>query len=264
MPRPSVISWGAGIQAREVKMKLKGRVALVTGAAQGIGRAIAEALAKEGADVIVSDINIDAAKVTANEIGKLGVKAVAIKTNVADAGDVTASVDQAVKEFGKIDILINNAGITKDNLLIRMKDEDWDAVLSVNLRSMFLCIKAIAPLMMKNRWGRIVNIASIVGEMGNFGQANYSAAKAGAIGLTKTVARELASRGITCNAIAPGFIDTAMTQKLSDDVKKRLSEQIPLTRLGTPEDIAKAVVFLCADAEYITGQVINVNGGMYM
>jgi 3-oxoacyl-[acyl-carrier protein] reductase len=259
-----VIFWGAGIRAREVKMKLKGRVALVTGAAQGIGRSIAEALAKEGADVIISDINIDAAKVTANEIGKLGVKAVAIKTNVADAGDVAASVAQAVKEFGKIDILINNAGITKDNLLIRMKDEDWDAVLSVNLRSMFLCTKAIAPLMMKNRWGRIVNIASIVGEMGNFGQANYSAAKAGAIGLTKTVARELASRGITCNAIAPGFIDTAMTQKLSDDVKKRLSEQIPLTRLGTPEDIAKAVVFLCADADYITGQVINVNGGMYM
>jgi 3-oxoacyl-[acyl-carrier protein] reductase len=245
-------------------MKLKGRVALVTGAAQGIGKSIAEALAKEGADVIVSDINIDAAKVTANEIGKLGVKAVAIKTNVADAGDVAASVDQAVKEFGKIDILINNAGITKDNLLIRMKDEDWDAVISVNLRSMFLCTKAIAPLMMKNRWGRIVNIASIVGEMGNFGQANYSAAKAGAIGLTKTVARELASRGITCNAIAPGFIDTAMTQKLSDDVKKRLSEQIPLTRLGTPEDIAKVVVFLCAEADYITGQVINVNGGMYM
>jgi len=245
-------------------MKLKGKVALVTGAAQGIGRSIAEALAKEGADIIVSDINIDAAKITANEIGKLGVKTSAIKTNVADAGDVAASVDQAVKEFGKIDILINNAGITKDNLLIRMKEEDWDAVLSVNLRSMFLCIKAIAPLMMKNRWGRIVNIASIVGEMGNFGQANYSAAKAGAIGLTKTVARELASRGITCNAIAPGFIDTAMTQKLSDDVKKRLSEQIPLTRLGSPEDIAKAVVFLCADADYITGQVINVNGGMYM
>ena len=245
-------------------MKLKGRTALVTGAAQGIGKSIAEALAKEGADIIVSDINIDAANVTAGEITKLGVKAAAIKTNVADSQSVATSVDEAVKTFGKIDILINNAGITKDNLLIRMKDEDWDAVLSVNLRSMFLCIKAIAPLMMKNRWGRIVNIASIVGEMGNFGQANYSAAKAGAIGLTKTVARELASRGITCNAIAPGFIDTAMTQKLSDDVKKRLSEQIPLTRLGTPEDIAKAVVFLCADAEYITGQVINVNGGMYM
>jgi 3-oxoacyl-[acyl-carrier protein] reductase len=245
-------------------MKLKGRVALITGAAQGIGKSIAEALAKEGADIIVSDINIELAKTTANEISGLGVRSIAVKTNVADASDVAASVEQAVKEFGKIDILVNNAGITKDNLLIRMKDEDWDAVLSVNLRSMFLCIKAIAPLMMKNRWGRIVNIASIVGEMGNFGQANYSAAKAGAIGLTKTVARELASRGITCNAIAPGFIDTAMTQKLSDDVKKRLSEQIPLTRLGTPEDIAKAVVFLCADADYITGQVINVNGGMYM
>ena len=245
-------------------MKLKGRVALVTGSAQGIGKSIAEALAKEGADIIVSDINIELAKITANEISGLGVKSIAVKTNVADSNDVAASVEQAVKEFGKIDILVNNAGITKDNLLIRMKDEDWDAVLSVNLRSMFLCTKAIAPLMMKNRWGRIVNIASIVGEMGNFGQANYSAAKAGAIGLTKTVARELASRGITCNAIAPGFIDTAMTQKLSDDVKKRLSEQIPLTRLGTPEDIAKAVVFLCADADYITGQVINVNGGMYM
>jgi len=245
-------------------MKLKGRVALVTGAAQGIGKSIAEALAKEGADIIVSDINIELANTTAKEIVGLGVKSIAVKTNVADASDVAASVEQAVKEFGKIDILINNAGITKDNLLIRMKEEDWDAVLSVNLRSMFLCTKAIAPLMMKNRWGRIVNIASIVGEMGNFGQANYSAAKAGAIGLTKTVARELASRGITCNAIAPGFIDTAMTQKLSDDVKKRLSEQIPLTRLGTPEDIAKAVVFLCADADYITGQVVNVNGGMYM
>jgi len=245
-------------------MKLKGRVALVTGAAQGIGKSIAEALAKEGADIIVSDINIELAKITANEISGLGVRCIAVKTNVADSNDVAASVDQAVKEFGKIDILVNNAGITKDNLLIRMKDEDWDAVLSVNLRSMFLCTKAIAPLMMKNRWGRIVNIASIVGEMGNFGQANYSAAKAGAIGLTKTVARELASRGITCNAIAPGFIDTAMTQKLSDDVKKRLSEQIPLTRLGTPEDIAKAVVFLCADADYITGQVVNINGGMYM
>ena len=245
-------------------MKFKGRVALVTGSAQGIGKSIAEALAKEGADIIVSDINMDAAKITAAEIAKLGVKTIAVKMNVADAESVKALVDEAVKSFGKIDILINNAGITRDNLLIRMKDEDWDAVLNVNLKSMFLCTKAVAPLMMKSRWGRIVNIASIVGEMGNFGQANYSAAKAGAIGLTKTVARELASRGITCNAIAPGFIDTAMTQKLSDDVKKRLSEQIPLTRLGTPDDIAKAVVFFCADADYITGQVINVNGGMYM
>ncbi len=199
----------------------------MTGSAQGIGKAIAESLAREGADLIISDINIDAAKTTADEIAKLGVKAIATKTNVADAESVKSTIDEAVKTFGKIDILINNAGITKDNLLIRMKDEEWDAVLSVNLRSMFLCTKAVAPLMMKNRWGRIVNIASIVGEMGNFGQANYSAAKAGAIGLTKTAAKELASRGITCNAIAPGFIDTAMTQKLSDDVKKRLSEQIP-------------------------------------
>ncbi len=245
-------------------MKLKGKVALVTGSAQGIGKSIAEALAKEGADIIVSDINIDTANVTAGEIAKLGVKTIATKTNVADAESVKAMVDESVKAFGKIDILINNAGITRDNLLIRMKDEDWDAVLNVNLRSMFLCIKATAPLMMKSRWGRIVNIASIVGEMGNSGQVNYSAAKAGAVGMTKTVARELASRGITCNAVAPGFIDTAMTQKLSDDVKKRLSEQIPLTRLGTPDDVAKAVLFLCTDADYITGQVINVNGGMYM
>jgi 3-oxoacyl-[acyl-carrier protein] reductase len=265
MPQRWGIFSAAGIPGREVDpMKLKGRVAFVTGAAQGIGKAIAVALAKEGSDVVVSDINIELAKTTANEISGLGVKSIAVKTNVADTADVTASMDEAVKAFGKIDILVNNAGITKDTLLIRMKEEDWDAVISVNLRSMFLCSKAAAPLMMKNRWGRIVNIASIVGEMGNIGQANYSAAKAGVIGLTKTVARELASRGITCNAIAPGFIDTAMTQKLSDEVRKKLSEQIPLTRLGTPEDIAKAVVYLCADADYVTGHVLNVNGGMYM
>jgi len=245
-------------------MKLKGRVALITGSAQGIGKSIAEHLAKEGADIVISDINMDAATLTSAEIAKTGVRTLAVKMNVADSSDVSSGIDLIVKTFGKIDILINNAGITKDNLLIRMKDEEWDAVLSVNLKSMFLVTKAVAPLMMKSRWGRIVNIASIVGEMGNFGQVNYSAAKAGCLGLTKTVARELSSRGITCNAVAPGFIDTAMTQKLSDDVKKKLSDQIPLTRLGTPEDIAKAVVFLCADADYITGQVINVNGGMYM
>jgi 3-oxoacyl-[acyl-carrier protein] reductase len=245
-------------------MKLKGKVALITGSAQGIGRSIAESLAKEGADIVISDINMEAATTTAKEIEKLGVKTISVKMNVADSASVTAGVEEIMKAFGKIDILINNAGITKDGLLIRMKDEDWDAVLSVNLKSMFLCTKAVAPLMMKARWGRIVNISSIVGEMGNFGQANYSAAKAGAIGLTMTTARELASRNITCNAVAPGFIDTAMTQKLSDDVKKKLSEAIPMVRLGTPDDIAKAVVFLCADADYITGQVISVNGGMYM
>jgi 3-oxoacyl-[acyl-carrier protein] reductase len=245
-------------------MKLKGKVALITGSAQGIDRSIAESLAKEGADIVISDINIEAANATAKEIEKLGVKTISVKMNVADSASVTAGIEEIVRSFGRIDILINNAGITRDGLLIRMKDEDWDAVLTVNLKSMFLCTRAVAPLMMKARWGRIVNISSIVGEMGNFGQANYSAAKAGALGLTMTTARELASRNITCNAVAPGFIDTAMTQKLSDDVKKKLSEAIPMVRLGTPDDIAKAVVFLCADADYITGQVLSVNGGMYM
>lgn len=245
-------------------MKLKGKVALVTGSAQGIGKSIAESLAKEGADIVVSDINEEASKATATDIAKLGVKTISVKMNVADSASVAAGIDEIIKTFGKIDILINNAGITRDGLLIRMKEEDWDAVLTVNLKSMFLCTKAVAPLMMKARWGRIVNIASITGMMGNFGQANYAAAKAGAVGFTKTVARELASRNITCNAVAPGFIDTAMTQKLSDDVKKKLSEAIPMVRLGTPDDIAKAVVFLCADADYITGQVVQVNGGMYM
>jgi 3-oxoacyl-[acyl-carrier protein] reductase len=245
-------------------MKLKGKVALVTGSAQGIGKSIAESLAKEGADIVISDINEEAAKATAVEVAKLGVKTLAVKMNVADSASVATGIEEIIKTLGKIDILVNNAGITRDGLLIRMKEEDWDAVLTVNLKSMFICTKAVAPLMMKARWGRIVNIASISGMMGNFGQANYSAAKAGAVGFTKTVARELASRNITCNAVAPGFIDTAMTQKLSDDVKKKLSEAIPMVRLGTPDDIAKAVVFLCADADYITGQVVQVNGGMYM
>jgi len=245
-------------------MKLKGKVALVTGSAQGIGKAIAVALAKEGADIVVSDINLEMALATSKEIAEMGVRTMAVKMNVSDGADVNSGVDQIAKTLGKIDILVNNAGITRDGLMIRMKDEDWDAVLTVNLKSMFLCSRAVAPLMMKARWGRIINIASITGEMGNAGQANYAAAKAGALGLTKTIARELASRNITCNAVAPGFIDTAMTQKLSDDVKKKLSEQIPMVRLGTPDDIAKAVVFLCADADYITGQVVNVNGGMYM
>ncbi|MFC1559923.1 3-oxoacyl-[acyl-carrier-protein] reductase [Candidatus Margulisiibacteriota bacterium] len=245
-------------------MKLKGKVVLITGSAQGIGKAIAEALAKEGADIVVSDINIDLAKQTANEIGKSGVKTTAVKLDVSNAGEVNTAVAEIVKTMGGIDILVNNAGITKDGLLMRMKEEDWNAVININLSSMFHTTKAIVPLMMKKRWGRIVNIASIVGEMGNAGQANYAAAKAGAIGLTKTVARETATRGITCNAIAPGFIDTAMTKKLSDDIKKKLSEQIPMNKLGTPEDVAKAVTFLCANADYITGQVVSVNGGMYM
>ncbi len=246
-------------------MKLKGKVAFVTGAAQGIGKAIAEALAKEGADIIVSDINIELAAKTAEGIKALGVKAFPMKTNVSDSAEVASSVDVAHKEMGKIDILVNNAGITKDNLLIRMKDEDWKAVIDVNLTGTFNMTKAVSPLMMKARSGKIVNIASIVGLMGNFGQANYSASKGGVIALTKTSARELAARGIAVNAVAPGFIDTEMTKKLPEDIKAKMKEQIPMGKMGSPQDVAQAVLFLASsDADYITGQVINVNGGMLM
>lgn len=245
-------------------MKLKGQVALVTGGAQGIGKAICLELAKEGADIIVSDINLETAKATSDEIKSLGVRSEALKMNVANSLEVEESIKKAHRDFGKIDILVNNAGITRDGLLMRMKEDDWDLVLNVNLKSIFNTTKTVSPIMMKQRSGKIVNIASIVGEMGNAGQANYSASKGGAIALTKTAARELASRGITVNAVAPGFIDTDMTKKLPEDVKEKLKTQIPLAKLGTPEDVAKAVVFLCADAQYITGQVINVNGGMYM
>ena len=246
-------------------MKLQGKVALVTGGAQGIGKAIALALAREGADIIVSDIMVETAEKTAAEIAGLGVRAKALKMNVADPAEVDAKVKEAQTEFGKIDILVNNAGITKDTLLIRMKPDDFDAVIAVNLKGTYNCTKAVAPIMMKSRWGRIVNIASIVGQIGNVGQANYSASKAGVIGLTKTSARELAARNINVNAVAPGYIDTEMTKKLPDDVKAKMQEQIPLGRLGTPEDVAAAVLFLVSDdSSYITGQVIGVNGGMAM
>lgn len=245
-------------------MKLKGQVALVTGGAQGIGKAICMELAKEGAEIIVSDINLEAADATVSELKASGTKASSLKLNVADAAEVDAAIKSAFSKAGRIDILVNNAGITRDGLIMRMKDEDWDLVLNVNLKSVFNTTRSISPVMMKQRSGKIVNIASIVGEMGNAGQANYSASKGGVIALTKTSARELASRGITVNAIAPGFIDTDMTKKLPEEVKDKLKAQIPLSRLGSSEDVAKAVVFLCADAPYITGQVINVNGGMYM
>jgi 3-oxoacyl-[acyl-carrier protein] reductase len=246
-------------------MQLKDKVALVTGAAQGIGKAIAVAFAREGANLIVSDINLELATKTADEIAALGVKAIAIKSNVADLADVEAGVKKALETFSQIDILVNNAGITKDALFIRMKKEDWDAVLSINLGGVFNLCKALSPLMMKQRSGKIINIASIVGEMGNAGQANYSASKAGVIGLTKTLARELAPRGITVNAIAPGFIQTAMTDKIPAEVKNKMLEQIPLGKMGQPEDIAAASLFLASGAaDYITGQVINVNGGMLM
>lgn len=246
-------------------MSLVGKAAVVTGAAQGIGRAIALALAKEGADIVVSDINLEKAKETARELETLGRKTLAIQTNVAKGEDVENLAKTAIDTFGKVDILVNNAGITRDNLLMRMKDEEWEQVIEVNLKGTFYCTRAFLRPMLKQKGGRIVNITSIVGVMGNAGQANYSASKAGVIGFTKTMAREVASRNITVNAVAPGFIDTDMTRALSEEVRKNLQNQIPLGRLGTPEDIAEAVSFLVSDAaSYITGQILHVNGGMLM
>ncbi len=246
-------------------MSLTGKIALVTGAAQGIGREIALALASDGADVAICDVNLEAAQKTAAEIESKGKKSLAVKANVAASADVSAMIEQVVGKFGKIDILINNAGITRDGLILRMKDEDWDLVLSINLKGAFLCTKSALKYMTKQRSGTIINIASIVGAMGNAGQANYVASKAGLIGLTKTIAREYANRGITANAVAPGFIETAMTQALPENVRQELAKQIPMGKLGTPEDVANAVRFLASPwASYITGQVVHVNGGMYM
>jgi 3-oxoacyl-[acyl-carrier protein] reductase len=246
-------------------MSLQGRVAIVTGAAQGIGRAIAETLAEAGADVVVADLDPTRSKDTVAAVEKVGRKALNLKVNVADANDTKAMAEQVIKDWGKIDILVNNAGITRDGLLLRMKEEDWNLVLQVNLNGTFHCTKAVLQPMTKQRYGRIVNIASIVGAMGNVGQANYAASKAAVIGFTKTVAREYASRNVTVNAVAPGFIDTAMTQGLAAEVKEALQKQIPLARLGTPADIANAVRFLVSeDASYITGHVLHVNGGMLM
>ena len=246
-------------------MELKDKVALVTGAAQGIGKAIAKAFAKEGANIIVSDIDLELATQTANEIKEAGVKTIPLKMNVADLAEVEAGVKKSVEELGKIDILVNNAGITKDNLFLRMKKEDWDAVISVNLTGVFNLCKTISRLMMRERCGKIINIASVVGETGNVGQANYSASKAGIMGFTKTVAREVASRGITINAVAPGFIQTEMTEALPQKTIDAYLQQIPLGRLGTTEDVAETVYWLCSDsASYITGQIIHVNGGLYM
>jgi 3-oxoacyl-[acyl-carrier protein] reductase len=246
-------------------MSVSGKIALVTGAAQGIGRNIALALASDGADVAICDVNFDAAQITASDIEAAGRKSLALKANVAASADVTAMIDNVVEKFGKIDILVNNAGITRDGFILRMKEEDWDLVLSINLKGSFLCTKAALKYMSKQRSGTIINVASIVGAMGNAGQANYVASKAGLIGLTKTTAREYANRGITANAVAPGFIDTAMTQALSENIRQDLSKQIPMGKLGTPEDVANAVRFLASPwASYITGQVIHVNGGMYM
>jgi len=246
-------------------MDLKDRVALITGAAQGIGKAIAILLARKGADIVVSDLNFEKAREVAKEIEDMGRRCLVSKTNVADFTEAEVMIKKTIEEFGRIDILVNNAGIVKDSFLLRMKEENWDQVLNVNLKGTFNCTKAAVKFMAKQRSGRVVNIASISGEMGNVGQANYSASKAGVIGFTKTVAREFASRGINVNAVAPGFIDTVMTQSLPDDIKENLKSQIPAQRLGTPEDVAQTVYFLVSEmSDYITGQVINVNGGMYM
>ena len=246
-------------------MSLQGRTAIVTGAAQGIGRAIAEALAQAGADIAVADLDPSRSAETVAAVENIGRKALNLKVNVAEAGETKSMVEQVLKVWGKVDILVNNAGITRDGLLLRMKEEDWNLVLQINLNGTFNCTKAVLQPMTKQRYGRIVNIASIVGVIGNAGQANYSASKAAVIGFTKTVGREYASRNVTVNAVAPGFIDTAMTHGLSADVKDTLLKQIPLGRLGTPADIAAAVRFLVSEeAAYITGHVLHVNGGMLM
>ncbi len=249
-----------------MQIRLDERVALVTGGSRGIGRAIAQSLATTGATVVVNYRgNQAAADETVASIEAAGGKALAIQADVAKAEDVERLFKDVMERFGRIDILVNNAGITRDTLMLRMKDEDWDAVMDTNLRGLFLCTRAALRPMTRARWGRIINITSVVGLMGNAGQANYAAAKAGIIGFSKSVAREIGSRSITVNAVAPGFIDTELTAVLGADTREALVKQIPLGRLGTPEDVAGVVTFLASDyAAYITGQTFNSDGGMVM
>jgi 3-oxoacyl-[acyl-carrier protein] reductase len=246
--------------------KLDGKTAIVTGASRGIGAEIAKYLAKEGARIAVNYSGSQSkAEEVVNEITANGGEAFAIQASVSEVESVSAMISETMNRFGSIDILVNNAGITRDNLLMRMKENEWDDVINTNLKGVFLCTKAVTRQMMKQRSGRIINISSVVGVSGNAGQANYVAAKAGVIGLTKTTAKELASRNINVNAIAPGFITTEMTDELSEEVKNQMLTQIPLAKLGSPEDVAKAVVFLASeDSNYITGQTLHVNGGMVM
>ena len=246
--------------------KLENKVAIITGGAQGIGKSIAAKLASEGANLVLVDVNLDVANQTAKELeNKYSVSALVFKADVSNYKEVEEFVNAAVEKFSKIDILVNNAGITKDNLILRMSEDDWDKVLDINLKGAFNCIKSVSKFMMKQRTGRIINIASVVGLMGNAGQSNYSASKGGLIALTKTVAKELSSRGILVNAVAPGFIKTRMTDALSEEQRKKLTDFIPVSRLGEPEDVANAVWFLSIEeSSYITGHVISVNGGMYM
>ena len=241
-------------------MDFNKKTVIVTGSARGIGRVIAEKFASMGANIVISDIDQEQAETVAGEIGGA---AIGLKANVTDSDDVANLFDKTIKEFGQIDIVINNAGITRDTLLIRMHEKDWDMVLDINLKGAFLVTKSAAKLMMKQRYGRIINISSVVGLTGNAGQANYAASKAGLIGLTRSTAKELGARGITVNAVAPGFIATEMTENLPEDAKKMFLEKLIVKRAGTPEDIAAAVTFLSSDeASYITGQVLTVDGGL--
>jgi len=246
-------------------MSLSGRVALVTGASQGIGRACALKLAESGAAVALAARNQEKLNETVQQIKGKGGQATAFTLDVADEEQIKSAVKSALAQFGKIDILVNNAGITRDQLVMRMKRADWDAVLQTNLTAAYLCIQQVIGSMLKQRWGRIINMASIFGQMGQAGQANYAASKAGLIGLTMAIAREVGSRNITCNAVAPGFIETAMTSGFSEDFKQNALKNIPLGRIGTTQDVANAVAFLASeDASYVTGHVLNVNGGMLM
>ncbi len=243
-------------------MDLTGKVALVTGSGRGIGRAIALKLAESGASIVINDVS-DAAQATAQEIQTNGKPSLFVKANVSVSTEVNQMMEKIVADLGKIDILVNNAGITRDQLTLRMTDEEWDAVLNINLKSVFLCSRAALKYMLKQRWGRIVNVSSISGISGNPGQVNYTAAKAGIIGLTRTISKEMASRQITVNAVAPGFIDSDMTQKMADKVKEEIIKHIPSGFMGTPRDVAEAVAFLASnEARYITGQVLCVDGGM--
>jgi 3-oxoacyl-[acyl-carrier protein] reductase len=247
-------------------MKLQNKTAVITGSAQGIGKAIAEIFASEGAKVVLSDINVKMVQATANEIRKkFNVDAIAVPGNVSSSKDCEALARASLDKFSKIDILINNAGIVRDNLVLRMSEAEWSAVIEVNLSGVFNCIKAVSKSMLKRRFGKIINIASVVGQMGNAGQINYSASKGGVIAITKTCAREFAPRNVLVNAVAPGFIRTAMTDKLTEERKRAMSLTIPLAKLGEASDVAKAALFLASDdSSYITGHVLAVNGGMYM
>jgi 3-oxoacyl-[acyl-carrier protein] reductase len=246
-------------------MRLKDEIALITGSARGIGREIAETYAKEGALVIISDIKLEDCQATVDELKAKGYKADAFACNVTVSADVDQCIEKIIEKYGRIDILVNNAGITRDGLFLRMKEEEWDAVINVNLKGTFNACKSVSRVMLKARRGKIINIGSVIGVMGNAGQANYAASKAGVIALAKSLAREFASRSITVNAVAPGYIKTAMTDKLSEEVKNKILENVPLGRMGLPQDVANVCLFLASkEADYVTGQTILVDGGMVM